>query len=73
MRRLRISEDFVPVSEFKAQAAEWLRKAAESGCYGLFIGFESLSRDTLRSHHKSTNKVERYRDLGLINLVEMYR
>jgi len=31
MRRLRISEDFVPVSEFKAQAAEWLRKAAESG------------------------------------------
>ena len=31
MRPLRVSEDFVPVSEFKAQAAEWLRKAAESG------------------------------------------
>ncbi|HEU4410972.1 MAG TPA: type II toxin-antitoxin system Phd/YefM family antitoxin [Polyangiaceae bacterium] len=31
MRPVRVSEDFVPVSEFKAQAAEWLRKAAASG------------------------------------------
>ncbi len=31
MRNVRISEDFVPVSEFKARAAEWLRKAAETG------------------------------------------
>jgi prevent-host-death family protein len=31
MRALKISEDFVPVSEFKAQAAEWLRKASETG------------------------------------------
>jgi prevent-host-death family protein len=31
MRAVRISEDFVPVSEFKAQAAEWLRKLAVSG------------------------------------------
>jgi prevent-host-death family protein len=30
MRALRISENFVPVSEFKAQAADWLRKLAES-------------------------------------------
>ncbi len=30
MRPLRVSEDFVPVSEFKAQAAEWLRKLAAS-------------------------------------------
>lgn len=30
-RNLRISEDFVPVSEFKARAAEWLRKAGETG------------------------------------------
>jgi prevent-host-death family protein len=28
---VRISEDFVPVSDFKAQAAEWLRKAGETG------------------------------------------
>jgi prevent-host-death family protein len=31
MRVVRISENFVPVSEFKAQAAEWLRKVADSG------------------------------------------
>lgn len=30
-RNVRISENFVPVSEFKAQAAEWLRKAGETG------------------------------------------
>jgi antitoxin YefM len=29
MRRVRISEDFVPISEFKAQAADWLRKLDE--------------------------------------------
>jgi prevent-host-death family protein len=31
MRPVRISEDFVPVSEFKAQAAEWLHRIAETG------------------------------------------
>ena len=31
MRSVRISENFVPVSEFKAQAADWLRKLSESG------------------------------------------
>lgn len=31
MRSLRVAEDFVPVSEFKAQAADWLRRIAESG------------------------------------------
>jgi prevent-host-death family protein len=31
MRSLRISEDIVPVSDFKAQAAEWLRRLADSG------------------------------------------
>jgi prevent-host-death family protein len=31
MRPLRVSEDFVPVSEFKAQAADWLRRANETG------------------------------------------
>jgi radical SAM superfamily enzyme YgiQ (UPF0313 family) len=40
-----------------------LRKAAESGCYGLFIGFESLSQETLRSHHKAPNRADRYRSL----------
>lgn len=31
MKPVRISENFVPVSEFKAQAAEWLRKLGEGG------------------------------------------
>lgn len=31
MRPLRVSENFVPISEFKAQAADWLRRAAETG------------------------------------------
>jgi radical SAM superfamily enzyme YgiQ (UPF0313 family) len=39
-----------------------LRKAAGSGCYGLFIGFESLSQRTLQSYHKTSNQVHRYRD-----------
>jgi prevent-host-death family protein len=28
---VRISEDIVPVSDFKAQAADWFRKAAATG------------------------------------------
>ena len=31
MTRIRVSEDIVPVSEFKAQASEWLRRIAGSG------------------------------------------
>lgn len=30
MRAVRVSEDFVPVSEFKAQAAQWLRRLAKT-------------------------------------------
>ena len=31
MRSVRVSEDIVPVSDFKAQAAEWLKRVAETG------------------------------------------
>ncbi len=31
MRPVRVSENFVPVSEFKAKAAEWLRQVAAGG------------------------------------------
>ena len=31
MTKVRISEDIVPVSEFKARAAEWLRRVSEDG------------------------------------------
>jgi prevent-host-death family protein len=30
MRAVRISEDIVPVSDFKAQAAEWLKRVADT-------------------------------------------
>ena len=31
MRPIRISENFIPISEFKAQAADWLRRVGETG------------------------------------------
>jgi prevent-host-death family protein len=31
MRPIRISEDIVPVSDFKAQAADWLKRVADTG------------------------------------------
>lgn len=31
MRAVRISEDIVPVSDFKAEAANWLKRVAETG------------------------------------------
>ena len=31
MRGVRVSEDIVPVSDFKAQAADWLKRVAETG------------------------------------------
>jgi prevent-host-death family protein len=31
MRAVRISEDIVPVSDFKAQAADWLKRVSDTG------------------------------------------
>ncbi len=31
MDHLRVSEDIVPLSEFKAHASEWLKKIAQTG------------------------------------------
>jgi prevent-host-death family protein len=31
MRAVRISEDIVPVSDFEAQAADWLKRVADTG------------------------------------------
>ena len=31
MRTLRVSDDIVPVSDFKAQASDWLKRLAETG------------------------------------------
>ncbi len=45
-----------------AENEDLLTSAAESGCHALFIGFESLSQETLERHHKVSNKAERYKE-----------
>jgi len=45
-----------------ARNKELLRLAARSGCKGLFIGFESLSSDSLSQVHKMINQVDDYRE-----------
>jgi radical SAM superfamily enzyme YgiQ (UPF0313 family) len=42
---------------------DMLELAAESGCYMLSIGFESISRDTLTSVHKHVNHPDQFREL----------
>ena len=46
-----------------AQDDEMLELAAESGCFMLSIGFESISRNTLRSVHKHVNHPDKFRGL----------
>nr|MBC8360047.1 B12-binding domain-containing radical SAM protein [Candidatus Desulfatibia profunda] len=41
---------------------ELLDLAQQSGCKGLFIGFESLSQDALKAMGKSMNRVNEYQD-----------
>lgn len=43
-----------------ARDEDLLRLAAESGCIGLFIGFESLSPSNLKAVGKAVNRVEEY-------------
>lgn len=43
-----------------AQDRDLVRKAAESGCVGVFLGIETFSKDNLRSVKKSFNKVHKY-------------
>ncbi|MCZ6689132.1 MAG: radical SAM protein [Planctomycetota bacterium] len=42
---------------------DMLELAADSGCYMLSIGFESISRDTLASVHKGVNRPETFHAL----------
>ena len=46
-----------------ARDEELLRLAARSGCVALFIGFESMSQDTLNSINKRGNKVKEYEEV----------
>jgi radical SAM superfamily enzyme YgiQ (UPF0313 family) len=51
------------VNAREAHNEELLKLAAESGCYMLSLGFESISRETLRSVHKFQNSPEKYMEL----------
>jgi len=41
---------------------EFLRKASECGCFSLFLGVESVSRESLTSINKSFNDVDKFRE-----------
>jgi len=43
-----------------AEDRELLAVAGESGCVGMFVGFESLNQDSLKAMGKVTNKAESY-------------
>jgi radical SAM superfamily enzyme YgiQ (UPF0313 family) len=53
-----------------AQDDRMLELAAESGCTLLSIGFESISRDTLKSVHKHVNRPENF--AALVEKVHSY-
>ena len=40
---------------------ELVRLAAESGCFGLFLGFESISKQSIGDINKAHNKIENYK------------
>jgi len=46
---------------------EVLKAAADAGCFGLFLGVESLSEESLKSVHKGFNKIEEYEEC-LLNI-----
>ncbi len=49
---------------------ELLELAAESGCYMLSIGLESISRETLKTVHKYQNRPENFE--ALVKKVQSY-
>ncbi len=43
-----------------AEDPELLKLAGESGCYGLFVGFETLTQEGIKALNKKQNKIEKY-------------
>jgi prevent-host-death family protein len=66
MRSLRIAEDIVPVSDFKAQASEWLRRVAESG-HPLVITQNGKAAGVLLSPQAFDELTERSRFLASVD------
>lgn len=46
-----------------AEDEEFVAKAAQSGCSGVLIGFESVSQDSLKVGNKSFNNPSKYKDI----------
>ena len=63
MAKLRVSENIVPVSDFKAQASEWLRRIASSG-HPLVITQNGKSAGVLLSPAAFDELVERQQFLA---------
>lgn len=53
-----------------AKNEEVLQLAAESGCIGIFLGFESLNQDSLNLINKRVNNVEEYEEA--IKIIHSY-
>jgi prevent-host-death family protein len=66
MKALRVSENFVPVSEFKAQAAEWLRKIGEDGA-PLVVTQNGRPAGVLLSPEAFDELTERARFIAAVN------
>ncbi len=66
MKPVRISENFVPVSEFKAQAAEFLRKLGE-GAAPLVVTQNGKPAGVLLSPEAYDELTERARFVAAVN------
>jgi radical SAM superfamily enzyme YgiQ (UPF0313 family) len=49
---------------------ELVKLAAKSGCFGLFMGFESISKNNIKEMHKGQNQIDKYKQT--INLLHKY-
>jgi radical SAM superfamily enzyme YgiQ (UPF0313 family) len=49
---------------------ELLKLAAKSGCFGLFLGFESINKENLQAMNKKHNKVKQYK--RTVDLLHIY-
>ncbi len=61
-----ISQSTVDIGEDE----ELVRLAAKSGCFGLFLGFDSISEKNLKDMNKQHNKTEKYKKT--VNLLHKY-
>jgi radical SAM superfamily enzyme YgiQ (UPF0313 family) len=66
LKILWISQATVDIGEDE----ELVRLASKSGCFGLFLGFESISDANLREMNKGHNHIQKYKDT--INLLHKY-